>query len=253
MARLAGKTVVLTGACGTIGEACLDALLAGGARVLLTDRAAPPAAWLEREGLHFVAADVTDSGAVDAAFAAGLAHFGQIDAAVLAAGIEGGTAPVEDIPEPDLDRVLAVNLKGSLFWMQACLRHMKPRGAGSIVALSSISGVVGSPMMAPYTISKHAVIGLVRAAALETGRYGVRVNAVCPGPVDSEMMRRIDDALSARNPGRLKGQPDAAKALPLQRYVTAGEVAAMVAFLCSDESSSCHGGAYMVDGGFTAK
>jgi NAD(P)-dependent dehydrogenase (short-subunit alcohol dehydrogenase family) len=102
-------------------------------------------------------------------------------------------------------------------------------------------------------ISKHAVVGLVRTAALEAGRHGVRVNAVCPGPVESEMMRRLDRALSERDPARAAGQGDAAKSLPTQRYVSAAEVARMAAFLCSDESGSCNGGTYMVDGGFTAR
>jgi NAD(P)-dependent dehydrogenase (short-subunit alcohol dehydrogenase family) len=253
MHALAGKTVLITGASGTIGQACLETFLQRGARVVLTDRIAPPPHLLMHEDVHFLAADVTDRAAVDAAFEAALQRFGRIDAAVLAAGVEGVAASIEDISEADIDAVLAVNLKGCLFWMQSCLREMKAKGSGSIVALSSISGVVGSASLGAYTISKHAVVGLVRTAALEVGRFGVRVNAVCPGPVDSEMMRRLDKALGEQNPQRSGGQTDAAKAIPLQRYVSASEVARMVAFLCSDDSGSCHGGTYMVDGGFTAK
>jgi NAD(P)-dependent dehydrogenase (short-subunit alcohol dehydrogenase family) len=160
---------------------------------------------------------------------------------------------VEDITEDAADRVLSVNVKGCLFAMQACLAHMKPKGAGSIVALSSISGVVGSAGLGAYALSKHAVVGLVRTAALEAGRFGVRVNAVCPGPIDSAMMRRLDQALSEQDPQRARGANDASKSLPTQRYVTAGEVARMAAFLCSDDAASCHGGTFMVDGGFTAR
>jgi NAD(P)-dependent dehydrogenase (short-subunit alcohol dehydrogenase family) len=253
MHNLSGKTVLVTGACGTVGQACLDAFLERGARVMLTDRAIPPALMTDHQDVYFHAADVRDRTAVRAAFAAGLEHFGAIDAAVLAAGVEGVAASVEDISEADMDEVLGVNVKGSLFWMQCCLREMKARRRGSIVALSSISGVVGSASLAAYTMSKHAVIGLVRAAALESGRYDVRVNAVCPGPIESEMMRRLDKALAALDPNRAGGQADAAKALPLQRYVSASDVARMIAFLCGDESASCHGGAYMIDGGFTAR
>jgi NAD(P)-dependent dehydrogenase (short-subunit alcohol dehydrogenase family) len=253
MHNLFGKTVLVTGACGTVGQACVDAFLERGARVMLTDRAVPPARMTDHQDVYFHAADVTDRSAVNAAFAAGVARFGAIDAAVLAAGVEGVAASVEDISEADMDEVLGVNVKGSLFWMQCCLREMKARRRGSIVALSSISGVVGSASLAAYTMSKHAVIGLVRAAALESGRYDVRINAVCPGPIESEMMRRLDKALSALDPNRAGGQADAAKALPLQRYVSASDVAGMIAFLCGDESASCHGGAYMIDGGFTAR
>ncbi len=253
MQGLAGKTVLITGASGAVGTACAQVLLDQGARVALTDRVAPPPHLLAHPDVDFQAADVTDRASVDVAFEAALRRFGRIDAAVLAAGVEGPVALVEEISEADIDRVLAVNVKGCLFSMQACLRDMKPRGAGSIVALSSISGVVGSATLGAYTLSKHAVVGLVRSAALEAGRHGVRVNALCPGPIDSDMMRRLDKALSERDPQRAQGQADAAKALPLQRYVTALEVARMAAFLCSDDSGSCHGGTYMVDGGFTAR
>ncbi|MGV9007599.1 MAG: SDR family NAD(P)-dependent oxidoreductase [Brevundimonas sp.] len=253
MRDLAGKTVLITGASGTVGTACADVLLGKGARVVLTDRVAPPSSLAGHPDVCWQPADVTDRAAVEAAHQAALDRFGSIDAAILAAGIEGPVALIEEISEADFDRVLAVNVKGCLFWMQACLRDMKPRGSGSIVALSSISGVVGSASLGAYTMSKHAVIGLVRAAALEVGPHGVRVNALCPGPIDSDMMRRLDKALSDRDPQRARGQGDAAKALPLQRYVSALEVARMAAFLCSDDSGSCHGGTYMVDGGFTAR
>jgi NAD(P)-dependent dehydrogenase (short-subunit alcohol dehydrogenase family) len=253
MRDLAGKTVLITGASGTVGTACAEVLLGQGARVVLTDRVAPPSSLADHPDVCWQPADVTDRAAVEVAHQAALDRFGSIDAAILAAGIEGPVALIEEISEADFDRVLAVNVKGCLFWMQACLRDMKPRGSGSIVALSSISGVVGSASLGAYTMSKHAVIGLVRAAALEGGPHGVRVNALCPGPIDSDMMRRLDKALSDRDPQRARGQGDAAKALPLQRYVSALEVARMAAFLCSDDSGSCHGGTYMVDGGFTAR
>jgi NAD(P)-dependent dehydrogenase (short-subunit alcohol dehydrogenase family) len=253
MHNLSGKTVLVTGACGTVGRACLEAFLERGARVMLTNHAVPPTDMTDHPDVYFHAADVRDRLAVNTAFAAGLERFGAIDAAVLAAGVEGVAAVVEEISEADMDEVLGVNVKGALFWMQCCLREMKARRRGSIVALSSISGVVGSASLAAYTMSKHAVIGLVRAAALESGRYDVRVNAVCPGPIESDMMRRLDKALSALDPNRAGGQADAAKALPLQRYVAASDVAGMIAFLCGDESASCHGGAYMIDGGFTAR
>lgn len=253
MQDLAGKTVLITGAAGTVGTACAQVFLDKGARLVLTDRVAPSSVLTANPNVHFQPADVTDGAAVEAAYHATLGRFGPIDAAVLAAGVEGPVALVEEITEVDFDRVIAVNVKGCLFWMQACLRDMKPRGAGSIVALSSISGVVGSASLGAYTLSKHAVIGLVRAAALEAGGHGVRVNALCPGPIDSDMMRRLDKALSDRDPQRARGQADAARALPLQRYVSAQEVARMAAFLCSDDSGSCHGGTYMVDGGFTAR
>ena len=253
MSSLAGRTVLITGAAGDVGQACAELFLQRGARVVMSDRVPPRADLLARPEVDFQPADVTDRAAVDAALHGALNRFGRIDAAVLAAGIEGPVAPIEDIDDDAFDQVMAVNVKGCLNWMQACLRAMKPQGAGSIVALSSISGVVGGPFLGAYTASKHAVIGLVRSAALEAGPHGVRVNAVCPGPIASNMMRRLDAALSARDPARAAGRPDAAKSLPLQKYVSVEEVAQMAAFLCGDESGSCHGGTYLVDGGYTAR
>lgn len=253
MSSLAGRTVLITGAAGDVGQACADLFLQRGARVVMSDRVPPPADFLGRPDVEFQAADVTDRAAVEAALRGALDRFGRIDAAVLAAGVEGPVAPIEDIDGDAFDQVMAVNVKGCLNWMQACLRVMKSQGAGSIVALSSISGVVGGPFLGAYTASKHAVIGLVRSAALESGPHGVRVNAVCPGPIASNMMRRLDAALSARDPARAAGRPDAAKSLPLQKYVSVEEVAQMAAFLCGDESGSCHGGTYLVDGGYTAR
>lgn len=253
MNSLAGRTVLITGASGNVGQACIEVLLGMQARLVLFDIVPPPITPSAHSDVALVQVDVADREAVQAAFDAAVARFGRIDAAILAAGIEGPVAPVAAISEAQLDAVLRVNLKGCLFPMQACLEHMKAQDGGSIVALSSISGVVGAATLGAYAMSKHAVLGLVRTAALESGRHGIRVNAVCPGPVESDMMRRLDRALSAHDPGRAAGQPDAAKSLPTQRYVSALEVARMAAFLCSDEAGSCHGGAYMVDGGFTAR
>lgn len=244
-----GKTVLITGAAGAIGQACVSVLVDRGARVMMTDRVSLPET--PTGDVAFLQADVTDRDAMQSLVKDTLTRFGRIDAVVLAAGVEGPVAPVEEISEADLDAVLAVNLKGSLFALQAALPGMKAQGSGSIVALSSISGVIGSASLSAYTMSKHAIIGLVRAAALEAAPFNVRINAVCPGPIESSMMRRLDSALSNRYPDRPLAAPGAG--LPLQRYVTADEVARMVAFLCSDDAASCTGGAYMVDGGFTAK
>lgn len=247
------KNVLITGASGAVGTACAKMLLQKGARIFLTDLVDPDPWLLKQKNVFFSAADAKNKSDVGKTYRAAIAQLGRIDAAVLAAGMEGIVAPIEEISESDLDSIFALNVKGCLFWMQYCLEGMKVQGGGSIVALSSISGVVASAMLAGYVISKHAVIGLVKTAALEAGPYGVRVNSVCPGPIDSDMMRRLDRAFLDRNPHRFVGQSDAYKSIPTQRYVTVTEVASMVAFLCSDESTSCNGGSFMVDGGFTVK
>lgn len=248
---LSGRTILITGAAGVVGQASVQLLAERGARIMMTDRVAP--ARETGDNLAWLAADVTDREAMVSVVRATVERFGRLDALVLTAGIEGPVGPVEELGERDLDQVLAVNLKGSLFALQAALTVMKAQGSGSVVCLSSISGVIGSASLAAYTMSKHAIIGLVRAAALEAAASGVRINAVCPGPIDSDMMQRLDRALSERYPERVAGTGGAASGLPLQRYVTADEVARMIAFLCSDEAAACTGGTYMVDGGFTAK
>src|SRR5947209_4275307 len=167
MPSLSGKTVLITGASGTVGLACLEAFREAGAQVAMTDCEPPRDGVLDEQGAWFHRADITDRRAVDEMFDAAVKRFGRIDCAVLAAGTEGAVGPVEGISEADIDTVLAVNVKGTLFPMQACLAHMKAKGGGAIVALSSISGLVGAASLAPYVISKHAVVGLVRAAALE--------------------------------------------------------------------------------------
>lgn len=252
MCLLQGKIVLITGANGEIGRACAELFRQRGARLALSDLAPTPPAAIGQDDFY-VQADVRDAQSVKRAHIAVVNQFGCIDVAVLAAGIEGPVSRIEDISADDLDEVLAVNVRGSLLWTQHCLRDMKAAASGSIVLLSSISGVVGSSFLGAYTISKHAVLGLMRTAALEAGQSGVRVNAICPGPVQSQMMRRLDTALVAFDPERFSGQADASRALPLHRYVSPREVAAMAVFLGSPEASSCHGGVYMVDGGFTAK
>jgi NAD(P)-dependent dehydrogenase (short-subunit alcohol dehydrogenase family) len=252
MLSLRGKTVLITGANGAIGQACAEKFRLLGAHLALTDLEKFSSTKIN-SGDCFVQADVRDKKSVACAYETMVNKGCVIDVAVLAAGIEGQVHLIENISVDDLDQVLAVNVRGPLLWMQHCLRDMKAARKGSIVLISSISGVVGSALLGSYTISKHAVIGLMRTAALEAGPTGVRVNAICPGPVKSPMMKRIHKALQSCNESRFSSQKDASQSLPLHRYVTADEVAAMAAFLGSQESSSCHGGVYMIDGGFTAK
>jgi NAD(P)-dependent dehydrogenase (short-subunit alcohol dehydrogenase family) len=127
---------------------------------------------------------------------------------------------------------------------------MQPRGGGSIIITSSIAGVRGSPGMAPYSTSKHAVIGLMRSAALAGAAHGIRVNTVNPAQIEARMMRSIEAAIDPAAPERAKAEREAR--IPMKRYGLPEEVARLALFLASDESGYCTGGVYMVDGAFTA-
>jgi NAD(P)-dependent dehydrogenase (short-subunit alcohol dehydrogenase family) len=245
--------IIITGAAGAIGRAVTSLLAAEGHRLFLVDRDEP--------GLQSMAArhpsavpmlaDVAD--AAQMAAVVGRASPGGLSAVILAAGTEGPVGALEDCDEEEFDAVMHLNVKSVWLGLKLCLPVMKHQGCGSIVALSSISGVMAAPMLSAYAASKHAVVGLVRSAAREAASFNVRVNALCPAPVDSDMMRRIDGALSEKFPARLAGGSDAAKLVPLQRYATVDEVAQAAVFLCSDASSYCTGSTFMVDGGISCR
>jgi NAD(P)-dependent dehydrogenase (short-subunit alcohol dehydrogenase family) len=245
--------VIITGAAGTIGQATARLLCERGHRLFLVDR--------DGEGLKPLAAALANSEAIDADVtdAESIAELfrrvstGTLSAIVLAAGTEGPVGPLEDCSDDAFDEVMKLNVKSVWLGLKHGLKVMKRQRSGSIVALSSISGVMASPMLAPYAASKHAVVGLVRSAAREGAAFNVRVNAVCPAPVDSNMMRRIDGTLSARFPERLAGGSDASKFVPMQRYATPEEIAQAIAFLCSDAASYCTGSSFMVDGGISCR
>lgn len=245
--------IVITGAVGAIGRATTQLLFAEGYRLFLVDRNERGLRSLADEcpGSVPLAVDVTNPESVAHAFHQASAP--RLDAAVLAVGIEGPVGPIEDCADEAFDAVMAGNVKSVWLGLKCSLKIMKPQKHGSIVALSSIAGVMASPMLGAYAASKHAVVGLVRSAAREAAAYNVRVNALCPAPVESDMMRRIDGDLSARFPDRLGGAADASKLVPMQRYATPQEVARAAAFLCSDASSYCTGSTFMVDGGISCR
>jgi NAD(P)-dependent dehydrogenase (short-subunit alcohol dehydrogenase family) len=245
--------LIITGAAGTIGRAVAKLLAPQYNELFLLDRNASILKEISDELPNSVpiSMDVLDNVALETAFLR--ASRGRLAAVVLAVGVEGPIGHLEDCLETDFDNVMNLNVKSVWLGLKQSLGIMKPQGGGSVVVLSSISGVMGAPMLAPYSASKHAVMGLVRTAAREAAAFGVRVNAVCPAPVSSDMMRRIDQALQERFPERLGGRRDAVSSVPMQRYAEPEEIARSIAFLCSPESSFCSGSAFMVDGGMSCR
>ena len=254
------STAVVTGAGGVIGRACCRRLLEDGYRILAVDLDKDAgAALLEELGagdrLEFHAADVTVEADVEGYVREAADRLGGIDAFFNNAGIEGVVAPIVNHPVDALDRVLAVNVRGVFLGLKHVMAVMAGRGGGSIVNTSSVAGLIGFAGIAPYIASKHAVVGLTKTASIEGAASGVRVNAVCPGPIDSRMMDSLESGLAG-----MLGLPDAATAhgavtgtVPGGRYGTAEEVADLVAYLLSPRASYVSGAAIPIDWGFTAQ
>ncbi len=253
--RLDGRVAVVTGAAGVIGSATVRLLAERGARIVAVDRKGADLDSAIKElpasaQAQAVTADVTDEDDVKDYVAQAVDKFGTIDAFYNNAGVEGEVKSITDYPLESFRRVLDVNVIGVFLGMKHVLPVMLKQNKGSIINTASIAGVLGSPHLAVYSASKHAVIGLTKSASWECTGTGVRVNCVCPGMIDSRM-------LSAIIQGRAGGNepPPTAKIverIPARRLGLASEVASIVAFLASDEASYVSGSAYTVDGGRTA-
>ena len=246
-----GKVALVTGAAAGIGLATAKGFLAGGAKVAIVDRApsiGEIAASLGPDVLG-ISADVSKSADAQAFVRATVAAFGRIDCFVNSAGIEGKLAPTAEYEEDVWDQVIAVNLKGTFLGLRHVLPVMIAQGSGAVVNLSSSAGVIGTPRMPAYTASKHGVIGLTKTAAGEVGRMGIRINAVCPGPTDTRMIRSIETMINPADPDGVRGSYQAA--IPTGRYAAPEEIANVILFLCSDLASSITGAHYMADGGRT--
>lgn len=253
--RLEGKVAIITGATGGIGEATAKRFLEEGASVMLVGRSAEKLK-VTRDRLASEAtvadfvADAGDEAATAASVAATVEAFGGIDILIANAGTEGRCAPIESLTVDDFETVFRTNVIGVWLSMKYCVEPMKKRGGGSMIALSSIAGVVGFPTMASYMASKHAVCGLVKCAALELAPFNVRVNAIGPAPIDNRMIRSLETQFDADHPDAVREM--VTSKIPMARYGTNEEVANLALFLASDEASFCSGSIHMIDGGFTA-
>ena len=260
MPRLHGKTALITGAAGGIGQAAARLFAEEGARVALVDLDEAALQQIVRsigeDRVSYATADVTEPDQTQAYVQAAVDRWGGIDIYLANAGIEGTLSSIPDYPIDVFDRVMAVNVRGVFLGIKFVVPVMRQRGGGSIVITSSTAGIGGGPDMAAYTTSKHAVIGLMRTSAMEGAPLGIRVNTVNPAPIETRMMRSIEEmrvaALDDSTITVEQMKQSAASRIPLQRYGNPEEVARMMLFLASDDSSFCTGGVYMVDGGRSA-
>jgi NAD(P)-dependent dehydrogenase (short-subunit alcohol dehydrogenase family) len=250
MGRLDCKVAIITGAARGIGAAAARLFAAEGAHLVLADVLTEPLERVAAEIGSRAAAcptDVTDEAAVKKLVDAAVARHGKLDIALLNAGIEGKVSPIEDYPAEMFDKVMAINVRGVWLGLKYAMKAMEAAG-GSIVITSSTSGIRATPHMSAYTASKHAVIGLMRSAAIEGSARKIRVNTVNPSPIDTPMISSLE---AMRGVAGRNDQP-MAQGTPLGRYGKPEEVANLMLFLASDESSFCTGGVYMVDGGVSA-
>jgi NAD(P)-dependent dehydrogenase (short-subunit alcohol dehydrogenase family) len=253
---LTGKVALVTGGGNGIGQATCLALAAAHASVMVVDINAAAAAATAKTILDSggqaasVAADVSRAAEVQAYVQQTLERFGRIDCFFNNAGIEGVVAPLIEYPEEMFDRVLAVNVMGVFLGLKHVLPHLIRQGSGSVINTASVAGVVGSPNMGAYSASKHAIVGLTRTAAGEVGRFGVRVNAVCPSAIQGRMMESLEQQLNPADPAAVHRQFVARN--PTGRYGLPEEVAQAVVFLASDAASFVNGVAMVIDGGRTA-
>lgn len=243
-----GRVALVTGASGGIGRASALAFAASGAKVMVSDvqddKGAETVALIEQEGgsAAFFHCDVSNEGEVAALIAATVERFGRLDFAHNNAGINRPGSNEWDSEDWHLS--IRVNLDSVMFCMRAEIAAMLENGGGAIVNTASVNGLVGNPSQPGYCASKHGVVGLTRSAALRYAKQGVRVNAVCPGVVDTPMVEQI---------AKIPEYRAAMEAMtPMGRMAQASEIANAVLWLCSDQASFVTGHPLVIDGGATA-
>ena len=251
MKLVENQTIVVTGAGSGIGRAVAELLAAEGATVVLgdLDLDAVTATLAAIDGVgSALALDVRSAEAVADFVRSATRQFGRITGAINCAGVPGPRVSVEDTSDGDWDRVTDVNLKGLFYCLREQVGALKRQeGGGAIVNIASSAGLVGYAGMSAYTASKHGVVGLTRAVALDGAGFGIRVNAVCPGATRTPM---VEKSLPSGAEGRLA---QVSALTPMGRLAEPSEIAEAAVWLCSDRASFVTGQALSVDGGYTAQ
>lgn len=256
MNDLAKQVVLITGGAGGIGQATAQLFLEQGAKVVLVDLkqealdAVTESLQTADERLYTITADVTNEQDVKRYVQETVDKFGVIDVFFNNAGISGPFKMIKELEQDQFDLLMKINVTGVFLGMKHVIRQMEKQGHGSIINTASNAAYIGSAGMAGYIASKHAVAGLTKTAALETAAYGIRVNAVAPAAIDTQMLSEIQANIAPDTPDSVG---DAIRqAIPLGRFGTPHEVAQIVYFLASDNASFVTGSMYNVDGGMQA-
>ena len=252
--RLAGKTAVITGGAGGIGRAAARLFAEEGASVLIADLSEESlAAAVDDIGsnqVSYCVTDVTNADENDEMIAVAEARYGAVNILLANAGIEGAVKPTLEYDEETFDHVMAVNVKGVWLGLKSVIPAMLKCGGGSIVITSSVAGLSGGANVAPYSTSKHAVIGLMRSVAKEYAAMNIRVNTVNPSPVETRMMRSLEEGIA---PGASATVHDRiVERIPMGRYAEPIDIARVMLFLASDDASWITGSVYAADGGNSA-
>lgn len=249
MDKLKDKVAIITGGAGGIGNATAKLFLNQGAKVMLVDldesELQNTVANLDNPNVSYCIADVSKVKDVKKYVAETLSAFGKIDIFFNNAGIEGKAYPIAEFPEDIFDKVIAVNLKGVWLGCQNVMPEMED--GGSVIITSSVAGLKGFKGLGAYVASKHAIVGIMRVAALEFAERKIRVNTVHPGPVNNQMMRSIEKDMSPDDPSEVQKGFEAA--IPFKRYAESNEIGELVLFLASDESKYITGTTQVIDGG----
>ncbi|NMO15713.1 glucose 1-dehydrogenase [Pyxidicoccus fallax] len=254
MKRLQDKVAVITGGGSGIGAATAALFVQEGARVVVVGRneekLRKTMQAINHENVSYTVADVSQVEDTQRYLRETVERHGGLDIVVSNAGIQGEFGPISDISVEAFDSVMAINVRGTWLAIKYAFPELRKRGGGSIILTASAGGLNGMGISSPYVASKHAVVGLARAGAIDGAPHGIRVNAVCPGPVDNDMMTNVERTLGAGNEAQVRAW--VAGRVPLKRFGSNEEVAKLNLFLASGDSSYCTGGTYTVDGGWSA-